>query len=71
MIRRTLSELAPHLLATRMVRDYVQQLYLPTAAAPRAVAAGRWEARSALSVGAPITAWWPWLQSRRPHEEAR
>jgi glycogen phosphorylase len=41
MIRRTLSELAPHLLATRMVRDYVQQLYLPTAAAPRAVAAGR------------------------------
>jgi starch phosphorylase len=41
MIRRTLCELAPQLLATRMVRDYVQELYLPTAATPEAVAAAR------------------------------
>jgi starch phosphorylase len=41
MIRRTLCELAPQLLATRMVRDYVQQLYLPTAAASEAVALSR------------------------------
>ncbi|HET6173421.1 MAG TPA: alpha-glucan family phosphorylase [Gaiellales bacterium] len=39
MIRRTISELAPELLATRMLRDYVHELYLPTAAAPAAVAA--------------------------------
>jgi starch phosphorylase len=32
MVRRTISQLAPQLLATRMVRDYVEQLYLPTAA---------------------------------------
>jgi starch phosphorylase len=41
MIRRTLSELAPQLLATRMVRDYVRELYLPTAATPDAVAVSR------------------------------
>jgi starch phosphorylase len=41
MIRRTLCELAPQLLATRMLRDYVEQLYLPTAAASETVAAGR------------------------------
>jgi starch phosphorylase len=35
MVRRTISRLAPQLLATRMVRDYVQQLYLPTAATAR------------------------------------
>ena len=32
MIRSTVSSLAPRLLATRMLRDYVQELYLPTAA---------------------------------------
>jgi starch phosphorylase len=41
MIRQTISELAPQLLATRMVRDYVQELYLPTAAAPESVTAAR------------------------------
>ena len=41
MIRQTISELAPQLLATRMLRDYVQELYLPTAAAPESVAAAR------------------------------
>jgi len=33
MIRSTVSTLAPQLLATRMLRDYVEQIYLPTAAA--------------------------------------
>ncbi|MDX6560344.1 MAG: glycogen phosphorylase, partial [Gaiellales bacterium] len=33
MIRSTVTTLAPQLLATRMVRDYVEQIYLPTAAA--------------------------------------
>jgi glycogen phosphorylase len=32
MIRSTVSTLAPQLLATRMLRDYVEQIYLPTAA---------------------------------------
>jgi glycogen phosphorylase len=31
MIRRTIGELAPQLLATRMVREYVEQLYVPAA----------------------------------------
>jgi hypothetical protein len=34
MIRRTLCGLAPQLLATRMLRDYVTELYLPTAGQP-------------------------------------
>ena len=34
MIRQTLCGLAPQLLATRMLRDYVTELYLPTAATP-------------------------------------
>jgi glycogen phosphorylase len=32
MVRSTVSTLAPQLLATRMLRDYVQELYLPIAA---------------------------------------
>ncbi|MDX6596875.1 MAG: glycogen phosphorylase, partial [Gaiellales bacterium] len=39
MVRSTVSELAPQLLATRMLRDYVQELYLPAAATPEAVPA--------------------------------
>ena len=37
MIRATVSTLAPQLLATRMVRDYVEQIYLPTATEAAAV----------------------------------
>jgi len=33
MVRSTVSELAPQLLATRMLRDYVEGIYLPTALA--------------------------------------
>jgi starch phosphorylase len=41
MIRRTICELAPQLLASRMLRDYVEQLYLPVARAAGAVATSR------------------------------
>jgi starch phosphorylase len=38
MVRHTLRETGPKVLATRMVRDYVQQLYVPAAASARAMA---------------------------------
>jgi starch phosphorylase len=41
MMRRTICELAPQLLASRMLRDYVEQLYLPVARAAGAVATSR------------------------------
>jgi starch phosphorylase len=37
MVRHTLSSLGPKVLASRMVADYVRQLYLPAAAAGRAL----------------------------------
>ena len=37
MVRHTLSSLGPKVLATRMVRDYVQRLYAPAAAVGRAL----------------------------------
>ena len=40
MIRSTIGTLAPQLLATRMLRDYVEQIYLPTAAASAVAVAG-------------------------------
>jgi glycogen phosphorylase len=38
MVRDTLRETGPKVLATRMVRDYVQQLYVPAAGAARTMA---------------------------------
>ena len=38
MMRRTLTTLGPKVLATRMVGDYVHQLYAPAAAAVRSLA---------------------------------
>ncbi|UOY01437.1 alpha-glucan family phosphorylase [Blastococcus sp. PRF04-17] len=38
MVRHTLRETGPKVLATRMVRDYVQQLYVPAAGSARAMA---------------------------------
>ena len=38
MVRHTLRSLGPQVLASRMVRDYVQQLYAPAARSTRAVA---------------------------------
>ncbi|MGW0732769.1 alpha-glucan family phosphorylase [Streptomyces sp. NPDC002851] len=40
MVRRTLTELGPKLLADRMVREYVTRLYVPAARAHRALDAG-------------------------------
>ncbi|MGY1681227.1 alpha-glucan family phosphorylase [Geodermatophilus sp. SYSU D01176] len=40
MVRHTLRETGPKVLATRMVRDYVQQLYVPAARSSRAMAEG-------------------------------
>lgn len=40
MVRHTLRETGPKVLATRMVRDYVQQLYVPAAGSSRAMAEG-------------------------------
>jgi len=39
MVRHTLTTLGPKVLATRMVRDYVRELYAPAAEASRALAA--------------------------------
>jgi glycogen phosphorylase len=40
MVRHTLRETGPKVQATRMVRDYVQQLYVPAALSSRAMAEG-------------------------------
>ncbi|MFW3169403.1 alpha-glucan family phosphorylase [Geodermatophilus sp. CPCC 206100] len=44
MVRHTLRETGPKVLATRMVRDYVQQLYVPAAGSARAMAEGGYTA---------------------------
>src|SRR3954453_4168305 len=43
MIRDTLRETGPKVLAPRMVRDYVERLYVPAAGAARAMAAGGYQ----------------------------
>ncbi|MER7950892.1 alpha-glucan family phosphorylase [Streptomyces sp. NPDC096079] len=51
MVRRTLADLGPKVLADRMVREYVERLYVPAAAAHRALRPdrardlARWKAR--------------------------
>ncbi|MGY1747311.1 alpha-glucan family phosphorylase [Blastococcus sp. SYSU D00695] len=40
MVRHTLRETGPKVLATRMVRDYVQRLYVPAAGSARTMSAG-------------------------------
>jgi glycogen phosphorylase len=40
MVRHTLRETGPKVLATRMVRDYVEQLYVPAAGSARSMADG-------------------------------
>ncbi|RBY83939.1 DUF3417 domain-containing protein [Blastococcus sp. TF02A-26] len=40
MVRHTLRETGPRVLATRMVRDYVQRLYVPAAGSARSMAEG-------------------------------
>ncbi|MES2171583.1 MAG: alpha-glucan family phosphorylase, partial [Actinomycetota bacterium] len=48
-IRHTLSTLSPELSANRMVREYVERLYLPAAASARAIAKDRYAPARALA----------------------
>ncbi len=59
MVRHTLQTLGPKVLATRMVRDYVHQLYAPAAQASRALATSSYgPAREVASWRADVTAKW-------------
>ncbi|MEP6842083.1 MAG: alpha-glucan family phosphorylase, partial [Pseudolysinimonas sp.] len=59
-IRHTLATLSPELSAGRMVREYVERLYLPAAAADRAISAKSYQpARDLAAWKARVTAAWP------------
>ncbi|HCA84822.1 MAG TPA: DUF3417 domain-containing protein [Streptomyces sp.] len=57
MVRQTLAALGPKVLAGRMVREYVQELYAPAARAHRALDAGN--ARELAGWKARVRAAWP------------
>ncbi|MEU8616848.1 alpha-glucan family phosphorylase [Streptomyces sp. NPDC048623] len=57
MVRRTLADLGPKVLADRMVTEYVERLYAPAAAAHRAL--GPDEARELAAWKARVRAAWP------------
>ncbi|MFF2773533.1 alpha-glucan family phosphorylase [Streptomyces sp. NPDC058052] len=57
MVRRTLADLGPRVLADRMVREYVERLYVPAAAARRALTPDR--ARELAAWKARVGAAWP------------
>ncbi|MGJ9404421.1 alpha-glucan family phosphorylase [Arthrobacter sp. KK5.5] len=60
MIKHTLAHLGPQVAATRMVRDYVNQLYVPAAGSGRAAAAdGHAGARALAEYTGRIRASWP------------
>ena len=59
-IRHTLATLSPELSAGRMVREYVERLYLPAAAADRAISAKSYQpARDLAAWKAKVTVAWP------------
>ncbi len=59
-IRHTLATLSPELSAGRMVREYVERLYLPAAAADRAISAKSYQpARDLAAWKAKVTEGWP------------
>ena len=59
-IRHTLATLSPELSAGRMVREYVERLYLPAAAADRAISAKSYQpARDLAAWKAKVEAAWP------------
>jgi glycogen phosphorylase len=69
MVRHTLRETGPKVQATRMVRDYVQQLYLPAALSSRQMAQGDYTAaRDEASWRAHLLA--NWHSVRVAHVEA-
>jgi starch phosphorylase len=60
MVRHTLQSLGPQVLASRMVRDYVVQLYAPAASSSKAMAAdGYAGARDLAAWTARVRAAWP------------
>ncbi len=60
MVRHTLSTLGPKVLATRMVRDYVEKLYAPAARSGRVVDAGAYaKAREFTAWRSSVLAKWP------------
>lgn len=69
MLRHTWASLGPKVLATRMVRDYVDHLYAPAAANARALASVENGARDLAAWKAHVRAVWP--QVRVEHVEAQ
>ena len=62
-IRHTLSTLSPSLSADRMVREYVERLYLPAAAAEEAISAESYRPARELALWkSRVTAAWPAVQ---------
>jgi len=59
MVRHTLKSLGPKVLATRMVRDYVERLYTPSAASSRALNHNFEGARSLAEWKARVRSVWP------------
>jgi starch phosphorylase len=60
MVRHTLQTLGPKVLASRMVRDYVHELYRPAAASSRALAASSYApARELAQWRAEVVKGWP------------
>lgn len=58
-VRHTLSYLGPRVAATRMVRDYVEQYYLPAAQAARPIASGGSRLREFAAWQQRVRAAWP------------
>jgi starch phosphorylase len=67
MLRHTIKELGPKVLATRMVRDYVQQLYVPAAKSSRLLNSTYEGARQLATWKHRVRAAWP--QVRVDHVE--
>jgi len=59
MVRHTLQTLGPKVLATRMLRDYVQGLYLPAALSTRALDGAHEGAKELAAWKAKVRAAWP------------
>ena len=68
MLRHTLKSLGPKVLATRMVRDYVQQLYSPAAGTGRMLRADHGRAAELADWKHRVRACWPAV--RIEHVEA-
>ncbi|TCC44661.1 glycosyltransferase family 1 protein [Kribbella capetownensis] len=67
MLRHTIKELGPKVLATRMVRDYVEQLYVPAAKSSRSLNATYDGARELAAWKKKVRTAWP--QIRVDHVE--